>query len=422
MRFLRHFLDKQEKHFRSGGKLEQFYPLYEMVDTILYTPLENTHAASHIRDGIDLKRTMLTVIAALTPVLFFSLFNTGYQANLALSNGLATEALLLPSLVFDTLRWAYDPSNVLANFFHGLLLFLPIFIVVQAVGGFWEVLFSTLRKHEVNEGFLVTGMLIPLIVPPTIPLWQLAIGTSFGIVVGKEVFGGTGMNILNPALTARAFLFFAYPAEISGDMVWTGVEGFSGATVLSQFAAATTDAASANLSALAVVPMYGNDIFAGIDPWVRNFLGLTQGSFGETSALFCLLGAIILVASGIGSLKIMVSVVVGMILTAVFFNFIAPSTGNAMFYVPWYWHLVIGGFAFGTVYMATDPVSAAMTSMGKYVYGFLIGILVVLIRVVNPAFPEGMMLAILFMNVFAPTIDYYVVNANIRRRKIRNEK
>ncbi len=421
MKFLRHFLDKQEKHFLKGGKLALLYPVYEMVDTILYTPLENTQTTSHIRDGIDLKRIMLTVIAALSPVLVFSFFNVGYQANLALSNGVASSAIPWIGTVAGWLGIGFDPTNIASNFLHGFFLFLPIFIVVQAVGGFWEVLFSVIRKHEVNEGFLVTGMLIPLIVPPTIPLWQLAIGTSFGIVIGKEVFGGTGMNILNPALTARAFLFFAYPAQISGDTVWTGVEGFSGATTLSKFAAASSSV-KPDLSQLASFSQYSNDLFSGMDPWLRNFIGISQGSFGETSTLLCIVGAFILVASGIGSLRIMVSVLVGMIVTSLFLNAVAPHTENSMFYVTWQWHLVIGGFAFGTVYMATDPVSAAMTTLGKYIYGGLIGILAVLIRVVNPAFPEGMMLSILFMNVFAPVIDYYVVGANIRRRKLRNER
>ena len=422
MKVLRHFLDKQEKHFRKGGRFQLFYPLYEMFDTILYTPLENTRVASHVRDNIDLKRIMLTVIAALTPVLIFSFFNAGYQANLTLSNGVASSALVWISPIMSWLGLSFDPTNVASNFVHGLLLFIPIFVVVQVVGGFWEVLFSVVRKHEVNEGFLVTGMLIPLIVPPTIPLWQLAIGTSFGVVIGKEVFGGTGMNILNPALTARAFLFFAYPAQMSGDFVWTGVDGFSEATTLSKFAAASQEI-KPDLSELAHFPQYANDIFSGMDPWIRHFIGLTQGSFGETSTLLCLVGAFVLVISGIGSFRIMVSVMVGMIATSLFFNIIAPNTENSMFYVTWPWHLVIGGFAFGTVYMATDPVSAAMTTTGKYIYGVLIGILVVLIRVVNPAFPEGMMLAILFMNVFAPVIDHYVMNANIRRRKrrIKNE-
>ena len=421
MKFLRNFLDKQEKHFQKGGKLEKFYPIYEMVDTFLYTPLENTKAGTQIRDSMDLKRTMLTVIAALTPLLIFSFYNNGYQANLALSNGLASGALGWQEAVMGFLGLDFDPSCITANFIHGLLLFLPIFLVVQVAGGTWEVIFSVVRKHEVNEGFLVTGMLIPLIVPPTIPLWQLAIGSSFGVVIGKEIFGGTGMNILNPALTARAFLFFAYPAQMSGDAVWTGVEGFSGATALSKFASATPSVVP-NLSQLAALPNYANDIFAGLDPWIRNFIGLTQGSFGETSTLLCLVGAIILVISGIGSFKIMISVFLGMVLTSLFFNGVAGGVENPMFYVTWQWHLVVGGFAFGLVYMATDPVSAAMTSKGKYIYGVLIGILVVLIRVVNPAFPEGMMLAILFMNVFAPVIDHYVVNANIRKRKLRDER
>ncbi|MCW8848517.1 MAG: NADH:ubiquinone reductase (Na(+)-transporting) subunit B, partial [Melioribacteraceae bacterium] len=291
-----------------------------------------------------------------------------------------------------------NPSNFLGNMIHGALYFFPVYIVTLAVGGFWEALFASIRKHEIAEGFLVTSLLFPLILPPDIPYWQVAIGISFGVVIGKEVFGGVGMNILNPALTARAFLFFAYPAEISGDKVWVAVDGISKATPLAQFA---------------------DQSIAITASWWDSFIGLIPGSMGETSALAALIGAFILIVTRIGSWRIMISILVGMVGMTLIFNFIGSST-NSMFQVTPIWHLVIGGFAFGTVFMATDPVSAAMTENGKYLYGLLIGILVVLVRVVNPAFPEGMMLAILFGNVFAPIIDKIFINKNIKRRIARN--
>jgi Na+-transporting NADH:ubiquinone oxidoreductase subunit B len=279
------------------------------------------------------------------------------------------------------------------------LFFLPVYAVTVAVGGFWEVLFATIRKHEINEGFLVTSLLFPLILPPDIPYWQVAIGISFGVVIGKEVFGGVGMNILNPALTARAFLFFAYPAQISGDKVWVALDGFSQATPLAQFADAALK-----------MPSFS---------WWDSFIGLIPGSMGETSTLACIIGALILIISGVGSWRIILSVLAGMVLTSLLFNTIGSST-NPMFAVTPVWHFVMGGFAFGAVYMATDPVSAALTEKGKYIYGLLIGVLVVLVRVLNPAFPEGMMLAILFMNLFSPIIDKIFINANIKRRLARN--
>ena len=419
MKPLRSLLDKLHHSFSKGSKLEQLYPLYEMVDTILFSPSDRSRSASHIRDGIDLKRIMLTVIAALTPVLIFSLYNNGYQANLSISNNIA-QPLGWRGSILELIGISNDPTNVLSNFIHGILLFLPIFLVVQAVGGFWEILFSVVRKHEVNEGFLVTGMLIPLIVPASIPLDQLAIGTSFGIVVGKEIFGGTGMNVLNPALTARAFLFFAYPSSISGDKVWTGADSFSGATPLGKLAASGDLSSIDLINQTLTFPMYANDIFNELTPWMRNFIGFNQGSFGDSSVLFALVGALILIISGIGSWRIMLSSLAGMVVTSLFFNLVASPESNPMFYITPLWHLVIGGFAFGIVFMATDPVSATMTESGKWIYGFLIGLLTVLIRVVNPAYPEGVMLAILFMNLFSPAIDHVFVTRNIKRRKLRN--
>ncbi len=403
MRFLRKALDGQAKHFSTGGRLERLYPLYEMADSFLFTSGRRTSTASHVRDALDLKRLMMTVVVALVPCVYMAMYNTGLQAHRAIESG-ALPLENWQTSVMQSLGLAFSSSDILANITHGALYYLPVLAVTFAVGGAWEALFAVVRKHEINEGFLVTGMLFPLVLPATIPLWQVAIGISFGVVVGKEIFGGTGMNILNPALTARVFLFFAYPAQISGDFVWiaaqTSADGVSGATWLAE-AAVSGQAA----------------LDAGID-WSAAFLGTIPGSMGETSALACLLGAAVLLLSGIGSWRIMASVTVGSILTALLLNSIASAT-NPMLAVSFEWHLVLGGWAFGTVYMATDPVSAAQTNKGKYVYGLLIGFLAILIRTINPAFPEGMMLAILFMNLFAAFIDHFVVRANIRRRRAR---
>jgi len=398
VKLLRNLLDKQEKHFLKGGKLEKLFPLYEAVDTFLYTPASPTKAASHVRDVMDLKRMMMTVVIALLPAVLMAFYNTGLQANLGLQKMGASSSPHWQAQVIEWLGVGFDPSNILGNMLFGALYFLPVYIVTIAVGGFWEAIFAVIRKHEVNEGFLVTSLLFPLILPPNIPYWQVALGISFGVVIGKEVFGGVGMNILNPALTARAFLFFAYPAEISGDKVWVAVDGLSQATALAQFADSTMEVTYS---------------------WMDAFLGFIPGSMGETSALACLIGAVILIATKVGSWKIMLSVVVGTTVTTLLLNLVGSAT-NPMFNMPVYWHFVVGGFAFGTVFMATDPVSATMTEKGKYVYGFFIGFLTVLVRVINPAFPEGMMLAILFMNVFAPIIDRYYINQNIKRRLARN--
>ena len=398
MKFLRKFLDHQKSHFTEGGKLESLFPLYEAIDTLLYTSDSVTTKASHVRDGLDLKRMMLMVIYALIPAVIMALYNTGYQSNLAISGIADYEAASWQQQFFIWMGLEFDAASILSNMILGALYFFPLYLVTIAVGGFWEVLFAVIRKHEINEGFFVTSLLFPLILPPDIPYWQVAFGISFGVVIGKEVFGGVGMNILNPALTGRAFLFFAYPIQISGDKVWMAVDGLSQATPLAQLADTTM-----NLS-------YS---------WWNSFIGLIPGSMGETSTLAILIGALILIVTGIGSWRIMLSVLVGMVLMSLTFNMIGSST-NSMFAVTPQWHLVLGGFAFGAVFMATDPVSAALTQKGKYYYGFFIGILVVMVRVVNPAFPEGMMLAILFMNVFSPIIDRFVIKANIKRRLARN--
>ncbi len=398
MKFLENFFESKKPLFEKGGKLEKFYPIYEAIDTFAFTPDSVTKTTAHVRDGLDLKRTMITVVFALIPAILFALYNTGYQAHLVLSSG-NFQAVGWRHELFTALGLVHDPSSIIANFIYGALFFLPIFLVCNITGGIIEVIFATIRKHEVNEGFLVTGWLIPLIVPPTIPLWQVAIGTAFGVVFGKEVFGGTGKNIFNPALMARAFLFFAYPAQISGEQPWIAVDGFSGATALSQAAAGGVD--SLKIS------------------WMDAFLGFQPGSMGETSELAILLGAAYLIYTGIGSWRIMLACILGLVAMTTVFNAIGSET-NPMFALSVQWHLVIGSFAFAAVFMATDPVSASMTNTGKWIYGFLIGVLGVMIRVVNPAYPEGWMLAILFMNAFAPTLDYFVMKANIKRRMARH--
>ena len=397
---LRKFLDKQGKAFEKGGRFEKLYPLYEAMDTFLYTPGHTTSKPAFVRDAVDLKRMMFTVVIALVPAILIGVFNVGYQANLAIAAGLSPLDNWQTALV-QVLGVGFDPASIFACFVHGLVYYLPILIVTFAVGGFWEVLFAAVRKHEVNEGFLVTGMLIPMLVPATIPLWQVALATSFGIVIGKEVFGGVGYNILNPALTARAFLFFAYAKEISGNAVWVAVDGYSSATPL------------------ALAAEHGMDALNGTTHlWYNSFLGYIPGSLGETSVLACLIGAFILIITGVGSWRIMLAVVAGAFAMSTLFNAIGSDT-NPMMAMPFQWHVVLGGFAFGTVFMATDPVSAPASNKARVIYGFLIGVLVILVRTVNPAYPEGMMLSILLMNVFAPLIDYYVVKAHKKKRMAR---
>ncbi|MEQ3696961.1 MAG: NADH:ubiquinone reductase (Na(+)-transporting) subunit B [Pseudomonadales bacterium] len=394
---MRKILDNLEPHFHTGGKWEKWYALYEAVDTFLYQPNDRTKTTAHVRDGIDLKRIMIMVWFAALPCMFWAMYNTGFQANTALEAMGATGiegwrgALLGESMINSASFWA--------NLYHGALYFLPVYLTVFIVGGFWEVMFAMVRGHEVNEGFFVTSILFALTLPATIPLWMVALGISFGVVVGKEVFGGTGKNFLNPALTGRAFLFFAYPAAMSGDAVWV-VDGYTGATALSMAAA------------------QGMEVMQNSVTWMDAFLGNIQGSMGETSTLAILIGACVLLTTRIASWRIMLGVLLGMAATATLFNIIGSET-NPMFAMTPAWHLVIGGFAFGMVFMATDPVSAAMTNRGRFFYGALIGFMVVLIRVVNPAFPEGMMLAILFANLFAPIFDHFVVQANIKRRLAR---
>lgn len=405
MKAIRDFLDKVEPHFEKGGRYEKYYALFEVFDTFLYSPSSVTHTGSHVRDGVDLKRVMITVWLAVFPAMFYGMYNLGFHANTAMAQMGVASVAGWHGWIIEILA-GYDANSVWDCFWHGAAYFLPIYITTFLAGIFWEILFAIKRGHEVNEGFFVTSILFALIVPPDIPLWQVVLGISFGVVIGKEVFGGTGKNFLNPALTGRAFLFFAYPAQMSGDAVWTAIDGFSGATPLGLAALGGVDS---------IVDAYGNAI-----TWSDAFFGSIQGSIGETSTVAILIGMAILLFTKIASWRIIAGVMIGMVATSLLFNMGASEGGNPMMAMPPHWHFVLGGFAFGMVFMATDPVSASMTDTGKWFFGALIGFMVVLIRVINPAFPEGMMLAILFANLFAPMIDHFVMQANIKRRLARN--
>ncbi|MGR9100000.1 MAG: NADH:ubiquinone reductase (Na(+)-transporting) subunit B [Gammaproteobacteria bacterium] len=383
--------------FSQEGRWARWRPLYEAVDNFLMTPGTVTRGAPHVRDAMDLKRMMITVVIALLPPLAMAFYNTGLQANLALQALGRGSAVGWRGELIGLLGLGASPGNWTDNVVHGALYFLPVYLVTVLAGGFWEALFACVRKHSISEGFLVTSLLFALIMPPDVPLWQAALGISFGVVIGKEVFGGVGMNILNPALVGRCFLYFAYPQQMTGQKVWVAVDGYSRATPLAEMADPEL--------ALSV-------------SWQDAFWGFIPGSMGETSAFACLLGAGVLIVTQVGSWRIMAAVLLGMAATALLFNQ-AGSEANPMFSVTPLWHLVTGGFAFGAVYMATDPVTSAHTQPGQWVFGFLVGALTVLVRVVNPGFPEGIMLAILFANVFAPTIDRIFVARHIRRRERR---
>ena len=393
---LRGFLDSLEPHFHKGGRFEKWYALYEAADTIFYQPADVTKTTAHVRDGIDLKRIMITVWLCTFPAMFYGMYNVGWQANTALIEmGMTSVEGWRGALV--GLIAGHDPGSIWDNFWLGAAYFLPIYAVTFLAGGFWEVLFAMKRGHEVNEGFFVTSILFALICPPDLPLWQVALGISFGVVVGKELFGGTGKNFLNPALTGRAFLYFAYAGDMSGDAVWVAVDGYTSATPLS------------------VAAQQGMEAMTGQVSFLQAFLGGIPGSIGETSTLAILIGGAVLLAMGIASFRIVAGVMLGMIATTLLFNFVGSDT-NDMFNMPFWWHFVLGGFAFGMIFMATDPVSASMTDTGKWWFGGLVGFMTVTIRVANPAFPEGIMLAILFANLFAPFIDHFVVQANVKRR------
>ncbi len=407
MRPLRRLLDQVGRPFHPGGKLQRFYPLYEAMDTFFYAPGSVTKTGAHVRDAMDLKRMMILVVIAAFPCVLMALYNTGYQANRVIDPARIHELVGWRHGLIQTLGFGYDPRSILDNVIHGAVYFLPLYIVTMVVGLGWEVTFSIVRKVEVNEGFFVTGLLFPLILPATTPLWQAALGISFGVVLAKEVFGGTGMNFINPALAARAFLFFAYPAQISGDAVWNAaplsatVDGVAAPTMLADM-------------------RLGVGFEAQAYSWWDAFIGLIPGSMGETSALACLLGAALIIVTGVGSWRTMAAVTLGTAAMATLFNVIGSET-NPWFAAPFWWHMVVGSWAFATVFMVTDPVTSAFTNAGKWIYGGMIGALIVLIRVVNPAYPEAVMLVILLMNVMAPLIDYGFIQANIRRRRARRE-
>ena len=395
---IRSYFNSIEPHFERGGKYEKYYPIFEMIETIFFTSNTVTKVAPHARSFVDMKRVMTYVVISTIPCVFWALYNTGFQTNSALASlGSIGETGWRISLLQMT-GLGLDPQSLLSNITHGLLYFLPIYLTTLIAGGICEVTFATIRGHEVNEGFLVSSMLFALTLPASTPLWQVALGIAFGVVVGKEVFGGTGKNFLNPALTGRAFLYFAYPAYMSGDSIWTPVDGYSAATSLGISASEGYESLS----------NYGIT-------WMDAFLGNIQGSLGETSTLAIGMGLVFLLMTKIANYRMIVGCLLGMIIFSSFLNWVGSDT-NPMFSMPWYWHLVIGSYAFGLVFMVTEPVSASHTNMGRYIYGALIGFMVVMIRVLNPAFPEGMMLAILFGNIFAPLIDHFVVMANIKRR------
>ena len=395
---IRSYFNSIEPHFERGGKYEKYYPIFEMIETIFFTSNTVTKVAPHARSFVDMKRVMTYVVISTIPCVLWALYNTGFQTNSALASlGSIGETGWRISLLQMT-GLGLDPQSLLSNITHGLLYFLPIYLTTLIAGGICEVTFATIRGHEVNEGFLVSSMLFALTLPASTPLWQVALGIAFGVVVGKEVFGGTGKNFLNPALTGRAFLYFAYPAYMSGDSIWTPVDGYSAATSLGISASEGYE----NLSNYGIT-------------WMDAFLGNIQGSLGETSTLAIGMGLVFLLLTKIANYRMIVGCLLGMIIFSSFLNWVGSDT-NPMFSMPWYWHLVIGSYAFGLVFMVTEPVSASHTNMGRYIYGALIGFMVVMIRVLNPAFPEGMMLAILFGNIFAPLIDHFVVMANIKRR------
>ncbi|PCJ51854.1 MAG: NADH:ubiquinone reductase (Na(+)-transporting) subunit B [Planctomycetota bacterium] len=430
MKLLLDIFEKSKPLFTKGGKLEKLYPLYEAKDTFLFTPGDITTKGAHVRDQADMKRMMISVVVALIPCILFGMYNAGHQHLLVNGQGYFPFIMKL--------------HPCLASLVQGVFIVLPVIIVSYAVGGIWEVIFSIIRKHEINEGFLVTGMLFALVLPPTIPLWQVAVGVSFGVVIGKEIFGGTGMNFLNPALTARAFLFFSYAGDMTGNKIWTSVikedvqvvgytviekskvllSGFSGETPLliaSEVKETGTIEGSkiALMEALSGAPFEASAIGGNFSFW-NMFVGNMGGSIGETSALACLLGAIFLLIVGVASFRIMAGMIIGVIVASWAGCFIAcffmEGQVKPFFLLPSYYHLVMGGFAFGCVFMATDPVSAAATNTGKWIYGLMIGVIVYIVRILNPAYPEGVMLAILFCNMLSPYIDHFVVKANIKRR------
>ncbi|ARP39600.1 NADH:ubiquinone reductase (Na(+)-transporting) subunit B [Vibrio syngnathi] len=404
-------LEDVAPRFEAGGKYEKLYPVYEAFATIFYTPGNVNRGLTHVRDSIDLKRIMILVWLATFPAMFWGMYNVGHQSFLALTSSYQLNELTSVIESSWRLSWAFgDAQSLMASSWGsqmllGALYFLPVYATVFVVGGFWEVLFAVVRKHEINEGFFVSSVLFALILPPTIPLWQAALGITFGIVVAKELFGGTGRNFLNPALAGRAFLYFAYPSNMSGGLVWVAADGYSGATPLSQWYEGGSTSLINNMTGEAIT-------------WMDAFIGNIPGSMGEVSSLLIMLTGLILIAMKIASWRIVAGVIIGLVVTSSLMNWIGSDT-NLMFSMPFYWHFVFGGVAFGTFFMATDPVSAAFTNNSKWAYGILIGVMTVGIRVLNPAYPEGIMLAILFANLFAPLFDFIVKEQNIKRRQKR---
>ncbi|MBT88250.1 MAG: NADH:ubiquinone reductase (Na(+)-transporting) subunit B [Candidatus Marinimicrobia bacterium] len=387
MKFLRKILDNLEPKFTKGGPLEKFHAVYNATDTILFSTDDKTESGPHIRDSIDNKRIMILVVVALLPCYIFGASNIGYQSS----------------------QFSGNERSVWENFWLGFGVILPILITAFATGAFWEVLFAVIRKHPISEGFLVTCALIPLLMPPTIPLWQVAAATTFGVVIGKEIFGGVGMNIFNPALVARAFIFFAYPSQISGDKVWLKVNGVSGATALA------VPAAVENGNAVDLLTKITQFDYS----WSNMFWGYIPGSIGETNKFLIIIGLLFLIITKIANWRVIVGALIGLFGTATLTNIMAPLSSNTMLTLPPHYHLVMGGFLFGLAFMATEPVTGAHTDKGRWIFGILFGALTVIIRSINPAYPEGTMLAILLMNAFAPLIDYYVVQGNIKRRMAR---
>ena len=389
LKFLQNILDKSKPHFEKGGKFESLYPVFEATDTILFSTNEVTESGPHIRDSIDTKRIMILVVISLIPLYIFGAANVGYQNAVA----------------FDLERSTWQ------NFWVGFGKIIPIIAVTFASGAFWELLFAIVRKHPVSEGFLVTCALIPLTMPPGIPLWQIAIATSFGIVIGKEIFGGVGMNIFNPALMARVFIFFTYPTKISGDKVWiAGPDGYSGATALA------VPASEQGQNAVSLLQNVGQFDFS----WWNLFWGWVPGSIGETSKILILLSAFFLMYVKIINFRVVFGSVIGLVATAILTNLFSPLSTNTMFSIPPHFHLVMGSFLFGTIFMATEPVTGCHTNQGRWIYGIIFGSLTVIIRSINPAYPEGVMLSILFVNAFAALIDWFVVQSNIKRRAARH--
>ena len=385
---LKKVLDKYRENFEEGGKLERLYPIYEATDTILFSTNEVTETGPHIRDSIDTKRVMILVVISLLPLYFFGATNIGFQNSIAIG--------------LERSNWE--------NFWFGFSKILPIIIVTFTAGAFWELLFAVVRKHPVSEGFLVTCALIPLTMPAGIPLWQIVVATTFGIVIGKEIFGGVGMNIFNPALMARVFIFFTYPTKISGDKVWVlGPDGYSGATALS------IPAAELNQDAFTLLNNFSQFDYS----WWNMFWGWIPGSIGETNKFLIIIGALFLAYIKIVNWRVMFGAVLGLVGTALLTNLVAPFSSNSMFTIPPHYHLVMGSFLFGTAFMATEPVTGCHTNQGRWIYGILFGSLTVIIRSINPAYPEGVMLSILFVNAFAALIDWFVIQANIKRRQAR---